>query len=236
MPERFLIINADDFGLTPAVNRGVATAHERGVVTSASLMVRGAAAVAAGEYARAHTELAVGLHIDLAEWSFVDGEWRPDYEVVDARDADAVAAEVGRQLAAFVELVDRTPTHLDSHQHVHREEPVASLLGKIAGDLDVPLRGCDPRVDHRGDFYGQSGKGEPAPQLITVDALERVIVSLGDGWTELACHPGEPDDELESMYGTERSQELATLCDPRVREVIDREGIELCSFADLPPR
>src|SRR4051812_5845914 len=128
MGERFLIVNADDFGLTPAVNRGVATAHECGVVTSASLMVRGSAAIAAGEYARAHPDLAVGLHVDLAEWSFVDDQWRADYQVVDTRDADAVDAEVERQLAAFRELVQRAPSHLDSHQHVHREEPIASLL------------------------------------------------------------------------------------------------------------
>ena len=47
---RCVIINADDFGLSAGINRGIIEAHERGIVTSASLMVRWPAA----EYARAH--------------------------------------------------------------------------------------------------------------------------------------------------------------------------------------
>ena len=54
-PWRYLIVNADDFGLSPGVNRGVVQAHERGIVTSASLMVRQPAAGAAAACARAHT-------------------------------------------------------------------------------------------------------------------------------------------------------------------------------------
>ena len=80
-----LVVNADDFGLAPGVNRGIIRAYEHGIVTSTSLMVRGAAAVDAGRYARLRPELAVGLHVDLGEWSYVDGDWAPEYEVVDRR-------------------------------------------------------------------------------------------------------------------------------------------------------
>ena len=45
---RVLIVNADDLGLSEAVNTGIAAAHERGIVTSASLMVRQGAAPAEG--------------------------------------------------------------------------------------------------------------------------------------------------------------------------------------------
>ena len=68
--KRFLIVNADDFGLSAGVNQGIIEAHERGVVTSASLMVRWPAAVAAAAYARSHPQLAVGLHVDLGEWAY----------------------------------------------------------------------------------------------------------------------------------------------------------------------
>ena len=47
MAERSLIVNADDFGLSPGVNAGVARTHEEGILTSASLMVRRPAAAAA---------------------------------------------------------------------------------------------------------------------------------------------------------------------------------------------
>src|SRR5436190_3388019 len=67
-----LIVNADDFGMTPGVNRGIISAHESGIVTSTSLMVRGAAAAEAVELAREHPQLSVGLHVDLCEWVYRD--------------------------------------------------------------------------------------------------------------------------------------------------------------------
>ncbi|MGA2658858.1 MAG: ChbG/HpnK family deacetylase, partial [Verrucomicrobiota bacterium] len=54
---RGLIVNADDFGLDPGVNRGIIKSHEYGIVTSASLMVRWPAAAEAAAYAREHPEL-----------------------------------------------------------------------------------------------------------------------------------------------------------------------------------
>ena len=46
--QRYLIVNADDFGQSPGINRGVIEAHENGIVTSASLMVRWPAAAEPG--------------------------------------------------------------------------------------------------------------------------------------------------------------------------------------------
>src|SRR5215831_10941523 len=123
MPTRYLIVNADDFGLSPGTNRGIIEACERGILTSASLMVRYPPAAEAADYARRNPALSVGLHADLAEWVFRDGEWKPVYEVVPATDKQALADELARQLDAFRRLMGRDPDHLDSHQHVHRNEP-----------------------------------------------------------------------------------------------------------------
>ena len=66
---RRLIINADDFGLTSGVNRAIVEAHQRGVVTSATLMANGRAFEEAAELARTVPLLSVGCHVVL-----VDGE------------------------------------------------------------------------------------------------------------------------------------------------------------------
>ncbi len=94
LADRCLIVNADDFGVTAGVNRGIAEAHERGIVTSASLMVRYPAAAEAAQYARRHLELSVGLHVELGEWLYDEGEWQLAYQVVDAADASAVASTI----------------------------------------------------------------------------------------------------------------------------------------------
>ncbi len=229
---RHLIVNADDFGLSPGVNRGIIRAHERGILTSASLMVRQPAAVAAAEYARAHPRLSVGLHFELSEWVFQNGEWVMKYQVAPADDARAIAAELARQLEAFGRVLGRSPTHIDSHQHVHRNEAVRSLLLEAARGLGVPLRDCSPLVRFCGDFYGQTGEGEPFPEGITVENLLRILSELPAGYVEVSCHAGD-DPLLDSVYRTERQTEMNVLCDPRVREALERFDIELCSFADL---
>jgi chitin disaccharide deacetylase len=226
---RRLIVNADDFGLSPGVNRGIIEAHERGIVTSASLMTRGPAAAAAAVYAGGRPALSVGLHLDLAEWTFTCGAWVCVYEVAPSDDSSAVAAEIERQLAAFVELLGRNPSHIDSHQHIHRDEPVRSLLLDTAQRLGVPLRHFCPQVAYSGAFYGQSANGAPYPEGISLDGLVATLRGLPAGITELGCHAGYGCD-LVSMYRMEREQEVRTLCDPRVRAVLVAEGLMLQSF------
>ena len=229
---RRLIVNADDFGLSEGVNRGILRAHDHGIVTSASLMVRQSAAQAAITEARRRPRLSLGLHLDVGEWEYRDGQWLAVYEVVPGDDAGALAAEVERQLDAFVRLVGRPPTHVDSHQHAHRSEPLKGIAEALAARLGVPLRHFSQGVAYCGDFYGQGGKAEPLSELITPAALGRIIRGLPPGVTELACHPGE-DPALRSRYRDERAVEVATLCDPSVRSVLRDEGIEIISFAGL---
>jgi predicted glycoside hydrolase/deacetylase ChbG (UPF0249 family) len=232
-PRRYLIVNADDFGQSFGVNQGVIASHEQGIVTSTSLMVRWPAAEEAAAYARQHPRLGIGLHIDLGEWSCRDGTWVQHYEVVPADDARAVAGEAVRQLDRFRRLVGKDPSHIDSHQHIHREAAVAESLASLARDLDVPLRHYDWRVRYCGDFYGQMDRGLPMPDAITVESLIRILKNLPEGISELACHPAAGSD-LDTMYGGERAVELTTLCDPRVHAAVATYGITLCSFADLP--
>jgi predicted glycoside hydrolase/deacetylase ChbG (UPF0249 family) len=232
-PTRRLIVNADDFGLSPGVNRGIVAAHERGIVTSASLIVRAPAADEAAAYARVHPRLSVGLHVDLGEWAFRGGAWVELYRVVDLEDDAAVEAEVARQLDRFRGLVGRDPTHLDSHQHVHRRGAARRVVTAAGERLGVAVRHETPGVIHCGDFYGQDGEGHPYPHLISADALIAVLGRLRAGVTELGCHPGEAELP-DTMYVAERADEVRTMCDLRVRRAVQSLGIELISFHDLP--
>jgi len=226
---RFLIVNADDLGLSAAVNEGIFTAHASGIVTAASLMVRQAAATEAARQAAAHPRLAVGLHLDLGQWDYARGEWIQAYRHCDPDDAAAVGAECRAQLELFRSLLGRDPTHLDSHQHVHLSEPAATVAATLADELGVPLR--DREVRYEGGFYGQDGKGEPYPETIQPGALASLIASLPPGWTELGCHPAA--GPVASSYDRERQIELGTLCDPSVRAALASAAVELRSWANL---
>jgi predicted glycoside hydrolase/deacetylase ChbG (UPF0249 family) len=228
---RTLIVNADDFGLSPCVNDGVLQAHVEGIVTSASLMVRRRATVHAVAAANDFPGLSLGLHVDLGEWGYRDGEWSPFYVWAETSDEAAVAAELESQVATFVALVGRNPTHLDSHQHVHLEEPARSLIGAMARELGVPLRHRAP-IHYCGRFYGQTSEGHPLPEAITPAVLVQLICELPDGITELGCHPASRP-EPGFAYGLPRVIELASLCNPSVRQTLDTSGVRLASFADL---
>ncbi len=230
---RYLIVNADDFGLSEGVNRGIIEAAEKGIVTSASLMVRQPAGGAAAAWARSGAKLSLGLHLDLGEWVYRDKEWVPLYSVVPTDDAQAVASEVARQLAEFRTLVGRNPTHLDSHQHVHRNEPVRSITAGLARQLGVPVREQQPGIHYCGDFYGQTGEGETLPDALSVKNLKKILAALPPGVTELGCHPGY-DNGLDSPYRFERELEIKALCAPELRQALTSLGIELCCFDNLP--
>jgi len=62
---RRLIVNADDFGLSPAVNEAVIRAHDEGILTTASLMVNEQGFEEAVQLAKQKPRLGIGLHLTL---------------------------------------------------------------------------------------------------------------------------------------------------------------------------
>jgi predicted glycoside hydrolase/deacetylase ChbG (UPF0249 family) len=208
-----LIVNADDFGASEGVNRGILECHVDGVVTSASLMVEGPAARAAALSARDHPALSVGLH-------FVD-------------DGGDVERALARQLDAFERLVGRTPTHVDSHHHVHWADDLFPSFRELVEPLGVPLRG-DGRVAWIGGFYAQWEEGVTDLDYVSVSSFERLLrEEVRVGWTELACHPGYPSAGFCSSYLVEREAEVRTLTDARAQDAIGDVGIQLASYADF---
>ena len=229
---RTVIVNADDFGRSTGITNGILEAHRDGIVTSTSLMVRWPAAEEAAAAARENTNLGVGLHIDVGEWALRDGEWRAVYEVVEPSDPVGLRREVEHQLERFRALMGREPTHIDSHQHRHLDPDLAAIARDVGERLGIPVRHMTAGVGYCGDFYGQTAEGDPYPEGISVDQLVRVLTRLDEGTTEIACHPGrggDPDDQ----YGPQRKIELAALTDPKVREAVREQELQLTSFHSL---
>jgi predicted glycoside hydrolase/deacetylase ChbG (UPF0249 family) len=222
---RVLIVNADDFGASEGINRGIVEAHTEGIVTSTSLMVTGAAAPDAVALAREHRELGLGLHWDL------DGE--RSEPGLDLDDAAAVRVELFRQLALFHDMVGGPPTHVDSHHHIHRRPAIAPIARELVAPLGVPLRE-DGRVTYVGGFYAQWEWQVTDLHHVSPEFLIWILRNeVGEGWTEIGCHPGYVSDDFTSVYLTEREVELETLKHPSVREEIRSLGIRLASYRDL---
>lgn len=229
---RALVVNADDFGRSRSLNRGIIETHENGILTSASMMVRWPAATEAAAYARGNQRLGVGLHIDLGEWKYTNGEWKEVYLRVDLNDPDSVRTEIDRQLQLFFELIGTAPSHIDSHQHVHLRNHVLPHATEVARRLGIPLRERTAGLRYCGEFYGQTGEGLAIDDALSIGSLEKILAGLGDGVTELGCHPGYASD-FETVYGNERTREVATLCAPEIATAVRVLSLRLTSFKDL---
>jgi predicted glycoside hydrolase/deacetylase ChbG (UPF0249 family) len=200
---RYLIVNADDFGASGGINRGIVECHVRGIVTSTSLMVTGRAVHEAVALSREYPRLSIGLHWDV---------WGEDEREFDMTDAPAVRDEVHRQLDAFNHLMGTMPTHVDSHKHAHRA--ALPLFREMFAPLGIPVRGDGP-VPYVGGFYAQWGWGVTDLAHISVAALSAIFeTEIVAPWTEVACHPGYRSGEFQSVYAAEHEEEIRKLTDP----------------------
>ena len=134
---RRLIVNADDFGLTEGVNRGIREGHERGIVTSATLMACGKRFDQAASVARTLPRLSVGCHVVL-----VDGQPTANPSEISSLllerttafrerltsfaakaasgrlDEPEVEVEISAQIRKL-QAAGVPVSHLDSHKHTH---------------------------------------------------------------------------------------------------------------------
>jgi predicted glycoside hydrolase/deacetylase ChbG (UPF0249 family) len=153
-PPRLLVINADDLGFAPGVNRGILEAHRAGTLTSASMMVNTPAFAEAVDLVRGDApRLGVGLHLNFVAGrpladvpSLVDaasGTFHP-LEVLARRalagvvDAADVRRECEAQLAALT-AAGIQPTHVDSHRHAHAMPGILPAVAAAARDAGISI-------------------------------------------------------------------------------------------------
>ena len=155
-------MNADDFGFTPDVNRGIVDAHRRGILTATTLMANGGAFDDALRLARETPTLDIGCHLVLVGGtSLVTGKPYP------LTVGQLLAALVRREIRPYEELAAQVrrildagirPTHLDTHKHTHVAPPVLDSVARLGEEFgirwvrrpfDFPLnalRGTVPRL------------------------------------------------------------------------------------------
>ncbi len=153
---RRVIINADDFGFSSGVNRAIIEAHERGVLTSTSLMVTGEAFDEAVTLAQAHPKLAVGLHLVLARGKSVlapaqiphlvdaDGNFRESsdragvYYHLNSGARRELPLEIRAQLQKFRDTGLQI-SHVDGHLHMQMNPIVLHNLVALANAFNIVM-------------------------------------------------------------------------------------------------
>jgi chitin disaccharide deacetylase len=152
-----LIINADDYGRTPDISRGIREAHLHGIVTSSTVMMNIPAAAEDIKIALKETPyLGLGVHLVLTSGrpllpaaqipglTTSAGGFHKREQLVSlaaSLNLEEVKAEWHAQVDAFVVAAGKKPTHLDSHHHSSYFTPgmFQSML-ELAYEYDVPIR------------------------------------------------------------------------------------------------
>jgi len=284
-----LIVNADDFGVTRGVNRGIIRCFREGIVRSTTIMANGDAFDDAVELARANPELGIGVHVvligghplaPLKEIGRLAGDngalprtvgsliLKMSARLIRPNEIEAeVRAQIGRVRATGI-----TPTHVDTHKHTHLHPMVMKAIARVAFEHGIKrvrmpfedffgtlrsFRASGHNMLQRKAFAMGSRMAYPSflriveknqmrspehffgfaatGQLARVGLL-RIIQNLPDGTSELVCHPGINDAELErtgTRLRAEREVELAALTDAGVKKEILERGVHLMSFREL---
>jgi hopanoid biosynthesis associated protein HpnK len=183
-----LIVNADDFGLTPGVNRAIVELHAAGLVTSASLMAHAGATDEAIELARTTPSLGVGCHVVL-----VDGEpVLPPQKIpslVDKRTGhflDSLTAfllrlftgriraeEIEAEAAAQISLLQQRGvrlTHVDTHKHAHVFSAVLRPVLRAARAAGIRA----VRHPFEPEWAVRASIGAPLARIAELTALRRL--------------------------------------------------------------
>lgn len=243
--ERLLIVNADDLGYDPGIDRGILEAAANGIVRSTTAMVNLPGAEIALSKASAIPQLGIGLHLNFARGpslagapSLIGDDGELDERRAPTAPLSEIAAEIEAQLRRFNALTGRMPTHLDVHKHLHRHESILEAVIRMAVAHALPMRALDGEMRARvlaagarttAHFIGDTGE----EAYWTAERVLEALDALGEGSTELMCHPGYRPEEVRTSYGLQRETELAAFIDPRVLERTRRGDIQLVSFTAL---
>jgi len=239
---RKLIVNADDFGRSSLINEGIIQAHQKGIVTSTSLMTGREAFAEAVALARANPRLGIGLHLDLDAFFQVEHGVGRLLEYKDASLPMNAIIEATEQQLQKILATGLLITHVDGHHHVHLRPELFAAVAALTAKYKIPV------LRYFRGFYDGLYPGVHFAWI--PDVLRRFGLTCVDvffaGWeavdsslpgysywdptvpfqtAELMVHPG--------LGEAWRERELAHCVDPQVRAVLAQRDITLQSFAGL---
>jgi predicted glycoside hydrolase/deacetylase ChbG (UPF0249 family) len=251
-----LVVNADDFGFTRDVNRGIVQAHQHGILSATTLMANGDAFDDAVQLARTTPTLDVGCHLvliqgrSLVSGRDLPGSWDELLRVLLLRRLD-VYSELRAQVQRIVDT-GLTPSHFDTHKHTHVLPNVLTAVIRLAEEFAVPFirlpfdagwwpgrpldvwyrtRLKNGRLRSTDHFLGFR-----LTDTLTEQSLCAALSRLPEGSTEFMCHPGYLGQELQharTRLKETRERELEALTSPRVKEIIASRGIVLTNYREL---
>lgn len=231
-----LIINADDFGMSKAVNYGIIQAYKDGIVTSTSIMSNMESFEHGVDMLKNNMNLGVGIHLNITlgypltqakslineKGVFTKKNFcKPNVEEVKIE----FIAQIEKALKSGIRI-----DHIDGHHHIHQIDSLKDLVKELSDIYDLPIR---------GDMKASHGENEACllteffENGATIKKFNDIIKNLKEDITyDLMCHPAYLDTDIirYSSYIKHRLKEYDILTSEQAKQILIDNDVELITY------
>lgn len=239
-----IIINADDFGYSRGVNFGIVDSFKLGILTSTTLMVNMPGTEHAVKLSKSVPELGVGLHLNLTlGYPLTNGKSLIDksnqmikptkMSNTHIYDESEIYNEIDAQYKAFLKLMGKVPTHIDSHLFsTDKIDKIKKVAIEYAIDHNIPLRNHTINKFPNVKFINHRNYNS-SPSLEYI--LENFSKIKQFNHVEIMCHPGYVDSFVlkNSSYNVQRANEVEFLTSKETKEFFLSNNVNFISYKNI---
>ncbi|WP_372998760.1 carbohydrate deacetylase [Lutispora sp.] len=234
MNEKFLIVNADDFGLSESVTEGILYAHSEGIVTSTTVMVNQYHAETSIKKCIAYPKLGVGIHLVFNKgvpimkpseiYSLLTNEGifhKNIYSIRELVNPNHLYKEFCAQIDKFSELMGCLPDHMDCHHWAILHDDFFEVYVEVANLYNLPIRLPFPEISDFSDKNLKNLLGD-VPVINLKERIERLKIIASE--RNVKC----PDYFKANFFGDQATfntiQEVIRDLKPGVTEIMTHPG------------
>lgn len=211
---KYLIINADDFGMSEVFNEVILDLLAKKQILSTTVMVNRVTKKQDAQFAvlRSYTgsNVSVGLHVEFT--------------------SDDYKTQINSQFTLFKKLLDISPSHIDVHK-VHSMMDCLPTVTEFCKKHDLPMRNS-----------GRVSEGVISPDaeaffgsIADFSKIESWIKTFEDNnYYEILFHPGRFDPDCKSSLNKDRARDVIHI--EKLNLLLKENDIALASYKEITPK
>lgn len=209
---KYLIINADDFGMSQVFNEVILDLIKKDQVSSTTVMINRFTEQQQNQFDELMTlaknkNLSIGLHLEFQNSSYAD--------------------EINSQVKKFQQIFSANPSHLDIHKAHSLKDSFVSVT-KFCKENNLPLRNMGVYFENIKSTVTEAFHGS----VKNFEEIEKWLVTLQDEkYYEILFHPGKFDTDCKSSLNKEREQDVKHIV--QLNSLLESNNIKLVSYLNF---
>lgn len=227
---KYLIVNADDFNLTYGTKKAILECHDKGVVTSTTLLMTLPLGSKDIHALKKRPLLGKGVHLSLTLGNPVSKQFnqkfsRSNLSCLNRIPKKKIYLEFKAQIELFKSKFSFLPSHCDTHHHIQKNPTILSVIRKLSLEYGI---------EYRRDKNLFSDL-DPENHW-TLSSFSHCLKKLPKGISEIMVHPGFCDQALRriSRFSKGREVERKVLLHENTVNLVKNLNIKLINFSEIP--